>query len=144
MSNIRQITFTLRCDEPARFRCRNKKKTNWLKYDTEHSSQIGMWIGQVRTPVDVEREITAINSLTQLYYRPLRRPVQNERSEAGGRFHGGMVNCKTSADCRIKPFIMRTKPNSMRIGMSTKRLDAPLSGHFGAANVNRGRVFVLN
>jgi len=62
MSDHRQITFTLRCDKPARFRCRNKKKTDWLKYHTELSSRIGMWIGQVRTPVDVEREITAINS----------------------------------------------------------------------------------
>ena len=42
MSDHRQITFTLRCDKPARFRCRNKKKTDWLKYDTELSSRIGM------------------------------------------------------------------------------------------------------
>jgi len=62
MSDHRQINFSLKCDKPARFRCRNRKKTDWVQYDKELSSRIGMWIGQVRTPVDVEREITAINT----------------------------------------------------------------------------------
>ena len=62
MSDHRQITFSVRCDRPARLKCRNRKKTDWIKYDRELSSHIGMWIGQVRTPVDVERELNVINT----------------------------------------------------------------------------------
>ena len=61
MSDHRYITFTLKCDrKPPGFR-RNPRRTNWTVYDQELNQSIGMWIGKVTTPGDIERELTNLN-----------------------------------------------------------------------------------
>jgi hypothetical protein len=37
------------------------KKTNWSVYDQELQQRIGLWIGRVKTPDDIERELSVIN-----------------------------------------------------------------------------------
>jgi len=61
MSDHRYITFTLKRDrKPPGFRL-NPRQTNWTVYDQELNQSIGMWIGRVTTPGDIERELTNLN-----------------------------------------------------------------------------------
>jgi len=61
VSDHRQIEFSLMSDRLARMCHRNIKRTDWGTYETELSSSVGPWIGRVRTPDDIEYELTKLN-----------------------------------------------------------------------------------
>ena len=62
MSDHRQIEFSLISDRLAPTCCRNIKRTDWDTYETEINCSVGIWIGRVRTPDDIEYEQTKLNS----------------------------------------------------------------------------------
>ena len=62
MSDHRRINFLLEQDKPASRYCRNPRRTNWEVFDKELSQSIGLWIDRVKTPADIERELTGVNS----------------------------------------------------------------------------------
>ena len=89
MSDHRYITFTLKRDrKPPGFR-RNPRRTNWTVYDQELNQSIGMWIGKVTTPGDIERELT---NLKRQLLAPLKRPALDAELSGIRRFHGGIQN----------------------------------------------------
>jgi len=76
MSDHRRINFLLEQDKPASRYYRNPRRTNWEVFDKELSQSIGLWIGRVKTPADIERELTGVNSaLINAYEKacPLRK-----------------------------------------------------------------------
>ena len=62
MSDHRQIEFSLMSDRSASTHHRNIRRTDWGTYGTELSSSTGLWMGRVRTPDDIEYELTKLNS----------------------------------------------------------------------------------
>jgi len=76
MSDHRRINFLLEQDKPASRYCRNPRRTNWEVFDKELSQSIGLWIDRVKSPADIERELTRVNSaLINAYEKacPLRK-----------------------------------------------------------------------
>jgi len=70
MSDHRQIEFSLMSDRLAPTRRRNIMRTDWDTYETELCSSVGVWIGRVRTPDDLEYELTKLNSaILDAYYK---------------------------------------------------------------------------
>jgi len=57
MSDHRRINFFLKYDKPKPIRLRNWKNTNWSIYEEELQGKIGLWLGKVENPADIEREL---------------------------------------------------------------------------------------
>jgi len=61
-SDHRKIFFTIKNDKQPPYKRRNVKRTDWDTYQTDLSAKVGMWIGSLNTPADIERELNKLNS----------------------------------------------------------------------------------
>jgi len=62
VSDHRKISFALQQDRRTSIKRRNVRKTNWDTYQSELDMHIGLWLGSVHTPADIERELDKVNS----------------------------------------------------------------------------------
>jgi len=62
LSDHRKISFVLQQDRRPSMKRRNVRKTDWYTYQSELDMHIGLWLGSVHTPADIERELDKVNS----------------------------------------------------------------------------------
>ena len=48
--------------ECSQYKRRNVKRTDWNTYQSELSAKVGLWIGSLNSPADIERELNKLNS----------------------------------------------------------------------------------
>ena len=61
-SDHRMIQFNIQQCKRQRVRCRNIRRTNWTTYELELCAKTGMWFASIKSPDDIERELTKLNS----------------------------------------------------------------------------------
>jgi len=62
LSDHRKISFALQQDKRPSIKRRNVRKTDWDTYQSELDMHMGVWLGSVHTPADIERELDKVNS----------------------------------------------------------------------------------
>jgi len=50
----------LKYDKPKPIRVCNRRNTNWSTYEEELQGKIGLCLGKVENPADIERELTKL------------------------------------------------------------------------------------
>ena len=61
-SDHRKISFTLMKDKQPSYKRRNVKRTDWNTYQSELSAKVDLWIGNLNSPADTERQLNKLNS----------------------------------------------------------------------------------
>jgi len=62
LSDHRKISFALQQDRRPSIKRRNVRKTDWDTYQSELDMHMGLWLGSVHTPADIERELDKVDS----------------------------------------------------------------------------------
>jgi len=61
-SDHRKISFALQQDRRPSIKRQNVRKTDWDTSQSELDAHIGLWLGSVHTPADIEQELDKVNS----------------------------------------------------------------------------------
>jgi len=82
-SDDRKISFIIQHTKRQATCCHNIKYTNWTRYDNELHMKVGLWLGYVNTPADIEQELTELDSAIITFY---------DKSAVGKMYHVGTMN----------------------------------------------------
>jgi len=136
-SDHKKISFTIKSDKRPPW-C-NVKQTDWGTYQAELSAEIGLWIGSLNTPADIERELNKLNSaiISSFEKACLARKCSGRNKVP--RWNHELRCLRQQAN---KAFIRLTGLVTIRIATNTVRLEELSREHFDAINDKNGVISV--